>query len=207
MMLDFVQLIKKYNITPRGVIQLGVHWFQEKEVLQSLGINDFVLVEPQKAAFEIMKERAKDVNAILYNCAVSEFEGKAIMKCDETNQGQSSSLLEAKEHLIKYPSIQFTREEEVDVKKIVNLVFEREKYNILVMDLQGGELKALLGSSDLLDYIDCIYTEVNFIEMYKGCVLIETLDAFLNDFYGFTRVETGENYQNQGWSDAFYVRK
>ena len=204
-MLDFTSLIKKYDIYPIGIIQLGVHWFQEKEVFQNLGVNDFVLVEPQKDAFEIMEQRAVGLEAVIFNCAVSDVEGEFVMYCDETNQGQSSSLLTAKEHLNKYPTIQFTRQETVEVKLLKNLQFDRDKYNILVMDLQGNELKALKGAGDLLETIDCIYTEVNFIEMYDDCVLIEDLDTYLVE-YGFARVELGANYNNQGWSDAFYVK-
>ena len=205
-MLDFVKLIAQYNIRPIGIIQLGVHRFQEKEVFQSIGINDFVLVEPQKAAYDIMLERAKDTNAVCFNCAVSDYNGEGEMNCDVINEGQSSSLLEPKDHLEIYPGIEFTRKEKVKVVRIENLEFDRLRYNILAMDLQGGELRALQGDELLLKYIDAIYTEVNFREMYKGCVLIDDLDVYLDDFR-FTRVATGPNYNNQGWSDAFYIKK
>ena len=74
MTLDFKNLIKKYGINPKGVIQLGTHYWQEKPVFVSMGINDFVLVEPQKEPFAIMKSKTSDVNAIAINCAVSDIE-------------------------------------------------------------------------------------------------------------------------------------
>jgi FkbM family methyltransferase len=205
MMLDFTSLISKYNIKIKGIIQLGAHYFQEREVFTNLGVKDFVLVEPQTHAFQILKHKCNGLNAALFKYAVSDEEGIFEMKCDRSNEGQSSSLLEAKEHLRIYPGIEFTRTEKVRVKRLENLYFDRQKYNVLVMDLQGNELKAIKGAGNLLETIDAIYTEVNFIEMYKGCVLIDDLDTYLFS-KGFTRVETGENYNKQGWSDAFYIR-
>jgi len=205
-MLDFVKLIAKYNIKPIGIIQLGAHWFQEKQAFISVGVKDFVLVEPQKDAFDIMIKNADGVNAICFNLAVSDYNGEDFMFCDNVNQGQSSSLLKPKDHEEIYPTIKFTRKELVHVRKLETLDFDRLKYNILVMDLQGNELKALKGDSMLLRYIDCIYTEVNFREMYENCVQVDELDEYLSNF-GFARVETGQNYNNQGWSDAFYVKR
>lgn len=207
MMLDFKQIVKDNNVSIKGIIQLGSHYWQEKETFLKMGVKDFVLVEPQSHAFEVTKEKSKDVDgAVLFNCAVADKDGIFKMHCDETNQGQSSSLLNAKEHLNKYPSIQFTREEEVVVTTLDSLDFDRTKYNIIVCDLQGGEMNMLKGASKTLKYIDGIYTEVNFIEMYEGCPLVEDLDAYLKPL-GFERVATGENYKNQGWSDAFYLKK
>lgn len=207
MMLDFKQLIQTHKIKPKGIIQLGAHFFQEKETFIACGFKQFVLIEPLKHAFAVLRERVKGLDhAILYNVAVSDVEGEFEMQCDETNQGQSSSLLTAKEHLVKYPGILFSKKETVKVELIENLVFDRKEYNCLVMDLQGNELNALIGAGNLLTYIDCIYTEVNFIEMYEGCVLIGQLDAYLKG-YGFERIATGQNHNDQGWSDAFYLKR
>lgn len=204
-MIDFKSLIQQYDIEPRGVIQLGCHYFQEKEIFTSLGIKDFVLVEPQHHAFSIMLDKTTDINAVIFKCAVSDYCGEANMFCECSNHGQSSSLLKPKEHKAKYPNIIFEHFETVPVYRIEDLEFDRKRYNILVMDLQGGELRALYGCGMLLKYIDCIHTEVNFIEMYEGCCLINELDEFLEG-WNFNRVYTGENTNNQGWSDAFYVK-
>jgi FkbM family methyltransferase len=203
MMLNFTDLIKKHNIKPRGIIQLGAHHFQEAEEFVRLGIKDFVLIEPQKEAFEIMQINCINLNVLAFNCAVSEFEGEADMFCDTVNEGQSASLLPPKQHLKEYPTIQFNRTEKVNVHRLENLEFDREKYNILVMDIQGNELKALQGSGILLNTIDAIYTEVNFAELYENCVQIAELDEYLANS-GFKRVETGQITNN--WTDAFYIK-
>lgn len=204
MTLDFKQLVRDYNIQIKGIIQLGSHWFQEKEVFMELGVKNLVLVEPQKAAFKKTQERSKDIpGAILFNCAVSDEEGKMMMNCDENNQGQSSSLLMPKEHLKNCPWVHFVKQEEVDVRLLDNLEFDRSKYNGIVADLQGAELKAFMGGEKTIKDLDFIYSEINFVEMYEGCCLVQDLDKYLAQF-GFKRVATGKDFG--GWSDGLYIK-
>jgi FkbM family methyltransferase len=204
MLWNFKKLLNDNGIAPNGVIQIGSHFFQEKEDFINAGIKNFVLIEPQKHAFEQLKERAKDLSsALLYNVAISNFNGTDVMLCSD-NDGQSSSLLVPKEHQKEYPGVHFTREETVQVWKLDNLGFDREKYNILYMDIQGNELNALKGMEQTLFWIDCIYTEVNFKELYEDCGLLSDLEKFLakNNFH---RIAIGPEIN--GWSDAFYVKK
>jgi FkbM family methyltransferase len=205
MMLDLVSLVKKYHLLIKGVIDLGTNFFQEKEVFVSLGITDFVLVEPQKHAFEATKSRAADLpSAILFNVAVSNEKGQMRMYCNE-GEGQSSSILKPLKHLEEYPDIKFPRTEMVEVVKLDSLKFDRSKFNLLYADLQGNELQAFIGAKKTLKNIDAVYCEINFIELYEGCGLIGELDTYLSDNFDLVRVETGQI--NNGWTDAFYVKR
>jgi FkbM family methyltransferase len=211
MTLDFKQLVKDHNLNIKGIIQLGTHYWQERETFVELGIKNFVLVEPQRHAYNTTELRALDlkrrdssVNFKLFNCAVSDEEGEMEMICDEDNQGQSSSLLQPKEHLKNCPWVHFTKKEKVQVKMLDNLEFDRSKYNGIVADLQGAELMAFKGGFETLKTIDFVYCEVNFVPMYEGCALVEELDFFLS-WFGFKRVATGKDFG--GWTDALYIKK
>jgi FkbM family methyltransferase len=204
MMLDLQKLLNKYNLKPKGVIQIGSHYFQEKEVFQKVGIERFVLIEPQAQAFSVTKQNANDLHdCILYNCAISDTEGTMTLFCDTSNEGQSSSLLKAERHIEIYPSIVFDREEQVEVKKLDNLDFEKTKYDLLVIDVQGNELRVLQSGLVTLQNINVVYLEVNFEKMYSDCCLVTDLDEFFS-LHGFTRTDTGADAG--GWSDAMYVR-
>ena len=75
--------------------------------------------------------------------------------------------------------------------------------DILWMDLQGAELKALMGMGDLLDTVSFIYTEVEYKEMYIGQPLFDTIDRYLtkHGFYLHSKLNT-----SQWFGDAIYVR-
>lgn len=203
MQIDFKKLIEKYNIKITGIIHLGVHYFEEKEIFVSMGVSKFVLVEPQKHCISQIAGKIADIDALVFDCAVFDYKGTGVMHCDDNNYGHSSSLLFPKEHLKQYPEIKFPRREVVQVNKIENLQFDRKNYNVLVMDIQGSELNALKGTErTFLFGISAIFTEINFEEMYEGCAQSQALDTYLSD-YGFSRVETGEI--EKGWTDAMYL--
>jgi len=205
MMLELQSLLNKYGVKPKGVIQIGAHFFQEKEVFQRIGISNFALIEPQNHAFEIAKSRAADLPSCqLFKCAISDTEGEMTLYCDNANEGQSSSLLKADKHLETYPHIIFEREEVVSVKTLDSLKLNTGEFDLIVIDVQGNELRALQGGLVTLQNINVIYTEVNFIENYHGCCLVSELDSFLK-LHGFVRVETG--IDAGGWSDAFYIKE
>jgi len=207
MELDLKKLIKKYNLNLYGVINIGSHYFQERQLFEEIGIKNYLLIEPQKHAFEeTVKKSTALNNCKILNCALSDKEGEMTLYCDkiEVNAGVSSSLLKPKDHLKKFPWVEFNREERVNVLKLDNIVLNKEDYNFIFIDVQGNELNVFKGGENTLVYIDVILTEVNFIELYENCCLVEQLDEFLKSYY-FVRVETGKDLG--GYSDALYIKK
>ena len=75
--------------------------------------------------------------------------------------------------------------------------------NFLNIDIQGTELLALKGMSNLLEYFDYIYLEVNKEYVYKNCCLVDEIDDFLSNF-GFNRIITGWTIHKRG--DALYIK-
>ena len=73
------------------------------------------------------------------------------------------------------------------------------------LDVQGYELEVLKGSNNTLNGINHIYTEINTKYLYKDCVLLDELDAWL-DQKGFVRVELSM-CMHFDWGDALYIRR
>jgi FkbM family methyltransferase len=103
-----------------------------------------------------------------------------------------------------------------DIKEIVGIDF-------LKMDIQGGELSALMGGQDLIQNTLVIQVEVEFLELYKGQPMFADVDSYLRSqgfqFHCFNGGIAGRTFSplitnnnpygmiNQGlWADAFYVR-
>lgn len=208
MLLNFTELFHRYSMSIKGVIQIGANKGQEVEEYERLGIGDIILIEPCKDAFHFLWNRfgEPNVNMTLINCACGDEEGEFEMFAEHTNQGMSNSLLKPLVHLTQHREVIFDDTEKVNVRKLDNLKFDRSRYNLLNMDVQGFEDRVLRGSVETLPYMDYIYTEVNRHEMYEKCAMITDLDLFL---YGqdFERVETGWASETHGWGDSLYIRK
>ena len=207
MELDLKNLLKKHNLHPSGVLNIGCHYFQERALFESVGIEKYILFEPQKHAFLKARSNAVGLNCQLFNCALSDEAIVATkMYCDDisVNQGGSSSLLKPKKHLEQFPHVKFNREEIVAVYRLDDISFSRKDYSMIFIDVQGNELNVFKGGRETLKFVDCIFTEVNFTDLYENGCLIEQLDDFLLKC-NFVRIETGADIG--GYSDAMYIKK
>lgn len=214
MLLNLTNLFGKYNLIEKvkGVIQVGAHRGQELDEYLNLRIENIIFVEPCDDAFQRLSQNVERVSQVhevakikLFNCACGDFESTGVpMYAERTNQGMSNSLLKPKVHLDQHKDVIFDHLEEVNVRLLDNLEFDREFYNFLNMDCQGFEDRVIKGGLQTLKHIDYIYTEVNREEMYENNALVEQMDKILSDF---ERVETGWASERHGWGDAFYIRK
>jgi FkbM family methyltransferase len=211
MLLDLSSLIDQYNLDIRGVLHVGAHHGQEVGEYKRLGINKIAMVEPQPECQRILEEKfGSDDSIRLFKCAVGSKETlgtTATMYTETENTGQSSSLLKPVLHLSQYPHIQFTGTIEVELSTVDQLVQKLDnpkEYNFINMDVQGYELEVLKGSTEHLENVDYVMTEVNRAEVYEDCAMIQELDEFLGEFE-MERVAT--NWAGVIWGDAFYMRK
>jgi FkbM family methyltransferase len=207
-MFDFKQMAQKYNVVVRGLIQVGAHDGGELKQYQGMNIPKVLLVEANPAVYQRLVANIAGVpNVMAVNCAVSDIDGNVVLHV--TSMDQSSSLLKLKHHSRIYPSVIETHQVTVPGRKLDTLLRELKltpaDFNMMNLDIQGAELMAFKGASDLLQYVELINTEVNFEELYEGCALIGQLDEFLATHH-FVRVEL-ETPWHPTWGDAIYVKK
>lgn len=204
MILDLKALVTTYNLSLKGVIHVGAHYGQEYNTYKELNINKMMFFEPTPETFAILKDNIKqDPDVTLYNIALGNKKSKELMFVEKNNSGQSNSLLEPNIHTLQYPHIVFKEKIEIEVDLLDNISFNREEYNFMNLDVQGYELEVLKGSSQTLQSVDYIMTEINRAYVYKDCALEQDLDAFLS-VYNFKRVET--DWMGGTWGDAFYIK-
>jgi FkbM family methyltransferase len=203
MLLDFKNLVKKYNMKITGVIHIGAHYGQEHSLYESENITNIVYFEPLSKNYKVLKENVGD-KSFIFNCALGNETKKVMMNVESANQGMSSSILKPKLHVNQYPHIVFNDTEEVDMKKLDEIDFDFSKFNLINIDVQGYELEVFKGSIEKLNNVDYIISEINRDEVYENCAKVDELDNFLNQF-GFKRVET--NWAGHTWGDALYIKK
>jgi FkbM family methyltransferase len=201
MLIEF-ENIKKYGITPRGVIHVGMHKAEEYPIYKKSGVSSIIFIEANGELVRDFSPNDEDCHVV--HAAVSD--KVEDVEFNITNNGESSSILELKDHAQIYPgifNIKTVKMKTTTLDSINRKIgLNEETFNILNLDIQGAELKALKGLGDWR-FIEAIFTEVNFREMYKGCGLEPELTNFLKE-RGFKKVEQVDT--GAGWGDALYVK-
>jgi FkbM family methyltransferase len=205
MVISLQKMIQKYNLKVHGVIHIGAHYGQEYSDYKKQGIKNMLFFEPVPVIYEKLLTNlpVNDPNVKTFNMALGNKTGKTEMYIETRNQGQSSSCLPPALHLNYSPTITFDTTQFVSIDKLDNIEFDRTLYNMINIDVQGYELEVFKGAEKTLSTIDIIYSEINFEELYKGCVLAEELDGFLKKF-GFIRILTCNAHKS--WGDALYLK-
>lgn len=204
MLIKIHNLKNSYSIDFTNIFHVGAHNCEE--------LSDYIQLGAKKIHWvEAMKNKIKDID--VPNCknqmtlaVVSDKEGN-LVNFNTTNNGQSSSILELKEHLKEHPHIKNISSEKritTTIDSILeNSILKDETIGFLNIDIQGAELLALKGAKKTLVNVNSIYIEVNEKELYSNCALLPQIDEYLSALR-FKRVET--EMTKHGWGDAFYIK-
>jgi len=217
-LLDWDILCEKYDLDAkvRGVIHCGAHLGEEAEEYAAHGMEKVWWVEANPGVLPKLLEHVSPFGHRVFNALLRERSGLLTTLHVTNYDGMSSSILEFGTHPEFSPDTVFVEDVALpsctlddlvrDVRSIDPAIIQA---NLLVMDLQGAEGRCTAGAIETLPRIDFILTEVNKWEVYKDCVLVDDLDAFLAP-WGFRRVETlwvaPQSTGDQGWGDAFYAK-
>jgi FkbM family methyltransferase len=203
MLLNLIELIKKYNMKIKGVIQIGSHYGEENQLYNLIGIKNRIFFEPLNSNFSVLEKNIEPIHTLVKKALGNENK-KVSMYTEEKNSGQSSSILKPMLHLKQYPNIVFNNTEIVDMIKLDSFEKDLTEYNFIVIDVQGYELEVFKGAKNTLDNIDYIISEINRDELYENCAKIEQLVEFLSN-YGFEFIE--HNWIGGTWGDGLFIKK
>ncbi len=207
-MFDLAKLCRENSIRPRGVIHIGAYEGEEIDSYREMAIEKVLFVEANPQVFDrLQKKMAGMPFVIVANYAICDRDGKVNLHVAANEQ--SSSILspnkESEQSIYTREISQVTVEAKTLDNLLAELELSPEDFNLLNIDIQGAELLALRGASNVLKFVDGINIEVNYEEIYQGCPLIDDLDEFL-ERVGFQRVATTTPY-DPSWGDAFYAKK
>lgn len=168
---------------------------------------DIYCFEPVSSVFEKLRDACCEVNAKAVKKAVSDHDGTATIHL--TASPEANSLLGFQEG---NPCAQWTRpvgEENVEVCTLDGWCRQEgvnpDTIDVIKLDVQGAELKALYGAKRLLETVRVIYLEVSFVPIYKDCPLFPEIDRFLTEC-GYRRHAVYPSDQPHNWGDALYVK-
>ena len=191
----------------RGIIHIGAHALEELPLYLSKNLRRIIWIEANPEKYDFIEKRISKYKEMHLGKFAAGFTEKK-SELNIASNGQSSSLLDLGTHKYDYPTIKYIQSKEVNVKPldlwIEENFMERRFFNFINIDIQGYELEALKGMDKQFEFLDYIYLEVNFREVYKNCSQLKDIDKFLNKYH-FYRV--GMYRTNKGWGDAVYVKQ
>ena len=186
------------------------HALESVEFAKRFNTAQVFTFEANPVSYEVCLENIKDYSSItVINEAVNDYDGlckfypmdkdRTITTWEDGNQG-ASSLYKANgayDHIEKYIQYEIeipcTRLDTFCRKNNIN------KIDIIWMDLQGAELKALQSLGFLLETVQIIHTELEVNPMYEGQCVFNDVHKFLldNQFdldWGDVNVQFGSNF-------------
>jgi FkbM family methyltransferase len=197
------ECLKKYNIEPKGIFHVGIHEGQEIPEYLQIGFKRIYAFDANEDYIKALREQYKGYPNIIFKAAaVSDTSGT--IEFNITNNGQSSSILPLGQHADIYPDIVYIDKRTVPCTTLNHV--NMGGINVINLDIQGAELKALKGADMYLNdgKIDMIYTEINLAELYQGCCLKHEIDEYLAQF-GFVCKE--QFLAHPTWGDAVYIKE
>lgn len=208
MLITMQELYDRYHLNVTGVLHVGAHLGEEAPAYNAKGITNVVWVEGNPDLIEQLSSLVTHYGQRVIQALVSDLEGDEVtfhITDDPQHTRMSSSILELELHKKHAPWVVEIEQRKLRTTTIDNLVFANEirDCNFINLDIQGAELLALKGAESFLETCDYVYTEVNTNYLYKDCVLLPELDAWLGA-RGFTRVDTVMTPAE--WGDAFYIK-
>lgn len=202
MFIPVIELAQNYNVKPRNILHVGAHLGEESQSYDKYFNVPVLWIEAQpQLCSELKKSLNSNTNTVVEAC-VSDQDNENVAFNFSSNS-QSSSILNFGTHSVDYPGVFVTESVIIKTKKLETILQGREIPDVINLDIQGVELRALKSLGDLIKQVDAIYTEVNNKEVYESCDLIGQVDGFLTE-KGFRRVAT-RWVIGAGWGDALYV--
>jgi FkbM family methyltransferase len=194
------ELLEDFQINARNSLQVGANSGHEIPALLRHTQNEVIIFEPLQAPFQVLLEKWQNNRIKLFNYAVGDLNGQMNINV-ASNNGESSSFLVPKKHLITNPEIHFNTIETVKMIRLDDFL-KNEIPDLWILDAQGYELEILKGAQKSISQVKWVVTEIHRAETYEGCVQIDELDQWMND-HGFRRKAT---HWYEIWGDALYSR-
>ena len=137
--------------------------------------------------FKDMREiLSKYKNTIALQACISDIEGQEVDFHVSSNGGESSSMFNFGTHKLNHPDVSFIGEKKLKTTRLDNLLIKKginvREFDFLNIDVQGADGLVLKSLGDMLRLFNFIYIEVNRESVYEGIMLVDEIDAYLDEF-------------------------
>ena len=171
-----------------GIIHIGANSGQERDLYAAFDLY-VVWIEPIPDVFESLRRNISEFpkqRACKYLVVDDDMKEYQLYIAD--NDGASSSILGLAKHTEMYPHIAYKGAITVRGRTLRSILkaeqVDMRRFDAMVLDTQGSELKVLKGAASLLSAFKFVKVEVPDFESYKECCQIDELSSFMTS-HGF----------------------
>ncbi len=203
-----VELLRCLCFEPAGIIHVGANIGQEAEIYDAVRPDICVYVEPIPGIFDRLQAHVCNFPGhVAVQALCSDVDGDLVEFHVSNNEGASSSIFPLGEHARLYPDITYTNTERLlttTLDLLISSRFPDARFDLLVLDTQGSELKVLKGATKVLQKVDAVFAEVCHYPLYDGGCTYREIEEFLR---GLGFVVNWLHFYAGEWGDALFVRK
>lgn len=201
--ISFKALVKAFGIKPCTVVHCGAGLVEEAEIYNHANFGPVYWIEAHPDIFEeATKLLARFPNQKIIEAAL--WDECIDVKMNVASNLGSSSLLKSHLHTEIFPEISFRESVTLETKRLDEIQITIDSGSLLIMDLQGAELKALKGALRILPKFNYLYIEVAELELYKGAPQIKEIVDFLYSDFQLADWQISEKY---GYGNLFFIRR
>lgn len=202
---------------PQAVVHVGAYTGEEVSFYLKNGFDNVRLIEANPELVTRLHNDFENVPEVqIIHRAVSNVKGIAEFTIHQTEKGgvESSSLLKLKRLGEIVPVFNSEKKVQVATSTLNELKHELNfdlSNCLLCIDIQGAELMALEGASQVLEEVTAVICEVNLIENYLGGAMESEIEAILTES-GFSRYFTiyHELYEGDcrfpAWGEGLWIK-
>ena len=137
-------LRSEFGVNPTGILHVGAHLGEEGKLYLAAGWScEIIWVEGQKKLADKLRSRLPARNKVIHAIVWDSHGTK--LDFNVTNNSQSSSLYDFGTHKLDYPDILVTKIKKVITRRLDSFIKYSDKIDLLVLDIQGAELRAIIG--------------------------------------------------------------
>lgn len=200
------------------VLHIGAHAGEEVAAYRLHAAQRIVLVEANPASCERLEQRfGADGDIDIVHVAVTDHVGteRLLLHANSRGETESASLFPMKRLGEIVPSMHTEATVDVPASTLDTVLEEVDvdptSVGLVVLDVQGAELRALRGAARALAAVRAVLTEVTFIDLYEGAAEAKEVAQLLTaGGFGLVAELAYELYEDDrrfpAWGDQLYVR-
>ncbi len=196
-----------------GLIHVGANRGQERKLYSKYALK-VLWIEPIPQIFSQLEENIKHFpEQRALQALVTDVDGKEYKFNISNNRGESSSILNFKQHKDVWPNVAYTDSIFLKSITLASLLQKTQinlsDYQALVIDTQGSELLVLEGSMLIIENFKYIKTEVADFESYGGCCQLSDISTFMqkHEYEELSRSKFATRPGGGSYFDIVYKKK